>query len=67
MEVWSYKADFCKDFGGVLVLLAHPIHIVKHLNKYARFLRSLKSNGFRIIRLKDLPTFLELKPPQSRF
>ncbi len=55
LKMWSYKADFCMDFGGVLVLLTHPVHIVKRIDAFVQLLKNLKAKGFRIVPLKDLP------------
>jgi peptidoglycan/xylan/chitin deacetylase (PgdA/CDA1 family) len=57
VNVWKYKADFCKDFGGVLVFLTHPAHIVNRLDAFIQLLRHLKAKGFQIVTLKDLPHF----------
>lgn len=54
LKVWNYKADFCKDFGGVFVLHTHPKDIAKHLNQYVEILRTLKEKGFRMLRLDSL-------------
>jgi len=54
VDVWKRKADFCKDFGGVFVLLTHPYLLVKYVDHYVSLLRSLKATGFRTVRLKDV-------------
>ncbi|MFW9976366.1 MAG: polysaccharide deacetylase family protein, partial [Candidatus Thorarchaeota archaeon] len=60
LKVWIYKAKFCMDFGGVFVLHTHPVHIVNHLDEYARILKLLKATGFRLLRMEDLAS--ELQP-----
>lgn len=66
LKVWSYKAEFCKDFGGVLVLLTHPAHIVNRLDAFIQFLKFLKTRGYRIVTLKDLPHFKRKNSPQNK-
>jgi peptidoglycan/xylan/chitin deacetylase (PgdA/CDA1 family) len=61
LHIWRYKADFCRDFGGVFVLHTHPTHLVKYIQQYTEFLRILRKNGYRFITLRDLPDFLEPK------
>ena len=54
LRVWKYKAEFCKDFGGVLVHHTHPVHLAGRLECYKEFIGFLKRMGFRVIRLRDL-------------
>lgn len=54
-QVWKYKADFCKDFGGFLVLLTHPVHIVKRIEAFKLFLRYLTAKEFRFVTMNYLP------------
>ncbi|MHA3964871.1 MAG: polysaccharide deacetylase family protein [Candidatus Thorarchaeota archaeon SMTZ1-45] len=53
-QVWKYKADFCRDFGGTLVLLTHPVHIVKRIEAFQKILKYLRTKGFQFVTLKDL-------------
>ena len=55
LRLWKYKADFCRDFGGLHVLHTHPVHIVKRVEAYAQFLRWLRKNGFKFTTLRDIP------------
>ncbi len=61
LKVWNYKAEFCKDFGGVFVLHTHPIFLVKHLDQYVEILRGLKTRGFKLLRMDDLALELQSK------
>jgi peptidoglycan/xylan/chitin deacetylase (PgdA/CDA1 family) len=54
LDVWKYKVEFCKDFGGVFIHHTHPIHLVRSLEYYREFIRFLKHEGFRIMRIGDL-------------
>jgi peptidoglycan/xylan/chitin deacetylase (PgdA/CDA1 family) len=54
LQVWKYKADFCRDFNGVFVLHTHPLHIFKRIETYAQFLRYLQKQGFQISTLETL-------------
>ena len=54
LDVWKYKVEFCKDFGGVFIHHTHPIHLVRSLEYYREFLKYLRHEGFRIMRLGDL-------------
>jgi peptidoglycan/xylan/chitin deacetylase (PgdA/CDA1 family) len=54
LQVWKYKADFCRDFNGVFVLHTHPLHICSRIEAYAQFLRYLQKEGFQINTLRSL-------------
>jgi peptidoglycan/xylan/chitin deacetylase (PgdA/CDA1 family) len=54
-RLWKYKADFCRDFGGLHVLHVHPVHIVKRLEAYNQFLEYLRKNGFKFTTLRNIP------------
>lgn len=54
LEIWKYKAEFCRDFGGVFVHHTHPIHLAPSLEFYREFIRFLRAEGFQIVRLCDL-------------
>ena len=54
LRVWSYKAEFCRDFGGVLVLLTHPVHIVRRIDAFKEFLKYLRARNFQFTTLKNV-------------
>jgi hypothetical protein len=64
LKVWNYKAEFCRDFGGVFVLHTHPKDIVKNLNHYVEFLRILKRRGFKPRTMASLTKELQSGTPQ---
>jgi peptidoglycan/xylan/chitin deacetylase (PgdA/CDA1 family) len=54
LEIWKRKAEFCQDFGGVFTHHSHPIHVIKHLEAYAKIIRHLKQNGFEITSMRTI-------------
>jgi hypothetical protein len=59
LRIWSYKAEFCKDFGGTFVLHTHPIHVVKRLGAYVEFIKVLNQKGFENLTMKEAVNKLE--------
>ena len=53
-EIWKYKADFCKDYGGVFVHHSHPWFIAKRPEPYVQVIKHLKKQGAEICQMREI-------------
>jgi len=54
VDIWRYKAEFCKDYGGVFVHHSHPWFIAKNPEIFVQTIRLLKDIDADIVQMRRL-------------
>ncbi|MFX1579453.1 MAG: hypothetical protein ACFFBJ_07360 [Promethearchaeota archaeon] len=54
VDIWKYKAEFCKDYGGVFVHHSHPWFIANNPETYVQTIRHLKDIDADIVQMRQL-------------